>query len=313
MLALIGIIIVFAAVLGGFLLEKGNPFVLMQPAELLIIGGAAAGIIVVANTPAVIGKMARGVAAAFRSPALTRERFLENLRMLYEVFAYTQRAGLLAMESDLEDPHKSQIFSNYPRFLKDAAIRNFVCDTMRIMVIGRSVPNELERLMDLDIQVQRSGRRQPVNALMAVADALPGLGIVAAVLGVVITMGAVGGSATMVGQNVAAALVGTFLGIFLCYGVVGPLASRLEHLNEGHHQFLLATRIAIAAFARGSSPFLAVEYARRSMPVEVRPGFLELEAAIRRNVKIPAVPTPGVPAVPAPATPEVQLAETPAA
>ena len=218
--------------------------------------------------------------------------------MLYEVFAYTQRAGLMAMETDLEDPHKSRIFSNYPRFLNDAAIRNFVCDTLRIMVIGRSVPNELERLMDLDIQVQRSGRRQPVNALTAVADALPGLGIVAAVLGVVITMAAVGGSATMVGRNVASALVGTFLGIFLCYGVVGPLASRLEHLNEGHHQFLLATRIAIASFARGTSPFLAIEYARRSMPVEVRPGFLEMERTIRRTAKIPAVPTPGIPEVP---------------
>ena len=144
--------------------------------------------------------------------------------------------------------------------------------------------------MDLDIDVQRRGRHEPVNALSAVAESLPGLGIVAAVLGVVITMEAIGGAPETIGQKVAAALVGTFLGILLCYGVVGPLASRLEGLSDGHAQFQQVLRIAIVAFARGSSPILAIEYARRSIPAEVRPSFIEMETSLRRDAKIPAIP-----------------------
>ncbi len=159
-----------------------------------------------------------------------------------------------------------------------------------MIVIGGTTAPELDQLMELDIDVQRRGRHEPVNALNAVADALPGLGIVAAVLGVVITMEAIGGAPEAIGQKVAAALVGTFLGILLCYGVVGPVAARLENLSEAHTQFLQVMRVAIVAFARGSSPLLAVEYARRSIPVELRPSFLDLEASIKREAQIPAVP-----------------------
>jgi chemotaxis protein MotA len=164
-----------------------------------------------------------------------------------------------------------------------------------MLVIGVTTAQELDELMDLDIEIQRRGGREPVNALSSVADALPGLGIVAAVLGVVITMEAIGGSPDTVGQKVAAALVGTFLGILLCYGVVGPLAARLEGLSEAHSQFLQVLRIAIVSFARGASPILSVEYARRSIPVEVRPGFIEMETALKRDAKIPVVTRPGMP------------------
>ena len=169
-------------------------------------------------------------------------------------------------------------------------MRDFVCDTLRMLVIGASGPHELDLLMDLDIDVQRRGNYEPVRALSSVADALPGLGIVAAVLGVVITMQAIGGAPETIGEKVAAALVGTFLGILLCYGVVGPVAARLENLSEAQTQFLQVLRIAIVAFARGASPILAVEYARRSIPVELRPTFLDLETTIRRDAQVPAVP-----------------------
>jgi chemotaxis protein MotA len=290
--AIIGIVAVFLAVFGGYLLESGSLLVLLQPAELLIVGGAAVGIVIVANPPSVIRRMAEGTKAAFRPPVRTPEVFLRHIRMLYEVFCFVQRAGANELESDVEVPDKSRIFSNYPDFLRDHATRDFVCDSLRMLVLGVTSSQELDNLLELDIDVQRRGRREPVKALHSVADALPGLGIVAAVLGVVITMQAIGGAPETVGQKVAAALVGTFLGILLCYGVVGPIAARLEKLGETETQFLQVLRIAMVAFARGSSPILAIEYARRSIPVELRPSFIAMETSIRRDAKIPAVNKP---------------------
>jgi chemotaxis protein MotA len=294
MLALAGMVLVFAAVLGGFLLERGNPYVLMQPAEVLIIVGAALGIILVANPWTVIRKMLRGIVETFLRPVHSRASFLRNLRMLYEVFVYSQRSGgIVALEPDVEDPSKSVIFSRYSEFLGDRTTCSFICDSLRMLIIGATTPQELDLLMDLDIDVQRRGRQEPVNALSSVADSLPGLGIVAAVLGVVITMEAIGGSPESVGQKVAAALVGTFLGILLCYGVVSPVAARLENMSEAQTQFFQVIRIAIVSFARGSAPILAIEYARRSIPVELRPSFLDMEASIKREAKIPALAKPG--------------------
>lgn len=292
MLALVGIVVVFAAVFGGYMVEHGNPYVLLQPAELMIVGGAALGIVLVANSPAVIFKMLRGTFSAFRGTVHTRDSYLRNLRMLYEVFTFSQRAGIMALESDVETPENSRIFSKYPELLQDRQTLHFLCDSLRMLVIGVTTPHELDHLMDLDIEVQRRGRHEPVSALSAVADALPGLGIVAAVLGVVITMEAIGGSPETVGQKVAAALVGTFLGILLCYGVVGPIAARLDALCAAETYCLEVFRTATVAFARGSSPILAIEYGRRSIPVDVRPGFDEMEVTIRRDAKIPAVAPP---------------------
>lgn len=299
MLAILGIAAVFLAVFGGFLLEKGNPWVLFQPAELLIVGGAAAGILVVANPVAVIRRMGRGVRAAFRPAVRTPQVFLMYMRMLYEVFVYSQRAGIVELEDDTDKPENSRIFSNYPQFLADPVARNFVCDSLRMLVLGVTTAHELDQLMDLDIEVQRRGRHEPVGALASIADALPGLGIVAAVLGVVVTMEAIGGAPEVVGQKVAAALVGTFLGILLCYGVVGPIAARLEHLGEEEAQFYQVLRIAIVSFARGASPLLAIEYARRSIPDELRPSFADMEVSIKRDAKIPPVIKPGEPEAPA--------------
>jgi chemotaxis protein MotA len=290
MYALIGIAAVFAAVLGGFLLEKGNPWVLLQPAELLIVGGAAAGIVMVANPPSIMRKMWRGCLAAFRPPSRTSQSFLRNMRMLYEIFCFIQRAGVMEFEKDVEDPRNSRIFVNHPEFLRDPPMREFICDSFRMLVVGLTTASELDRLMELDIEVQRRGRREPVAAMHAVADALPGLGIVAAVLGVVITMQALGGAPEVVGQKVAAALVGTFLGILLCYGVVSPVAARVETLGETEAQLQHVMRIAIVAFARGASPILAVEYARRSIPVELRPSFVDMEITIKREARIPPAP-----------------------
>jgi chemotaxis protein MotA len=292
MVAILGVALVIAAVLGGFLMERGNLYILLQPAELIIVGGAAIGIVLVANPPGVIRKMGQGVASILHPPPLQSGLYLRYLRMLYEVFGLVQRTGAGALEPHVEQPEASAIFSRDPDLMRDPETREFVCDSLRMLVIGATTARELDHLMDLDIDVQRRGRHEPVAALGAVADALPGLGIVAAVLGVVITMQAIGGAPETVGQKVAAALVGTFLGILLCYGVAGPLAARLGHMADQHAQFLEVLRTAIVAFARGASPILAVEYARRSIPLELRPSFVQLEATIRRDARIPVVPSP---------------------
>jgi chemotaxis protein MotA len=291
MYSLIGIAVVFCAVIGGFLLEKGNLYVLLQPAELVIVGGAAAGMIMVANPPSLIRRMGRGALAALRSPRHSPKTFLRYMRMLYEIFCYIQRAGIVEFEKDVEDPHNSRIFTNHRDFLNDPDTCSFVCDSLRMLVVGVTTPGDLDHLMDLDIEAQQRGRQESVTALHAVADALPGLGIVAAVLGVVITMQSIGAAPDQVGQKVAAALVGTFLGILLCYGVVGPIAARLQSLGETDSQLLHVLRIAIVAFARGASPILAVEYARRSIPLELRPSFQDMEISIKREAKIPPAPT----------------------
>src|ERR1035438_3396964 len=183
MLAILGLVVVFAAVLGGFVLEKGSLYVLMQPAELLIVGGAAIGITLVANPPALIRLMARGAFSLLRRSPYNRACFVRHLRMLYEVFQFAHRAGLPHLENDAEHPRESAIFSNYPEFLKDETARDFVCDSLRMLVIGITTAHELDYLMDLDIEVQRRGRRAPGGRLHAIAEALPRPGIVAAALG----------------------------------------------------------------------------------------------------------------------------------
>jgi chemotaxis protein MotA len=290
MLALLGIALVFAAVFGGYVLEKGNPWVLLQPSEMLIVCGAAMGIVLIAHPPATIRKMLRGAWAILFPPYRGRGFFLRSLRMLYEVFCYAQRAGALNLEAEVEDPKGGRIFSQYPELLQDRPTMAFLCDSLRLIVIGVTTPAELDHLMQLDIETQRRGNHAPVSALSSVADSLPGLGIVAAVLGVVITMQSIGSTPEMVGEKVAAALVGTFLGILLCYGVVGPIALRMESLGEAHVQYLEVMRTAIVAFARGSSPILALEYGRRSIPPESRPSFSEMEILVRREAKVPPVP-----------------------
>jgi chemotaxis protein MotA len=185
------------------------------------------------------------------------------------------------LESDIEEPDKSPILSKYPAFLKDHHVRDFVCDTMRMAVTGGIEPFDVDQMMEVDMDVHHHGATQPIAALSTMADSLPGLGIVAAVLGVVITMGALGGPSEEIGHKVAAALVGTFLGILLCYGLVGPLAANMAKSADEEHAYYHTLRVLMLAFLKGISPIMAVEIARRAIPGHVRPSFQEVEQACR--------------------------------
>ncbi|MGA9040104.1 MAG: flagellar motor stator protein MotA [Terriglobales bacterium] len=280
MFAVIGILVVFGAVAAGYLMEHGNLRVLMQPAELIIIGGAAAGTVLIANPLHILKQIVAGIASVFRGSKFTKQRYLESLRTMYDLLNKARREGLVALENDVEDPDKSPILSKNPGFLKDRHIRDYFCDTMRMAISGVEA-FDLDQLLELDMEVLHHEASTPIAALSSVADSLPGLGIVAAVLGVVITMGAIGGPPEEIGRKVAAALVGTFLGILLCYGLVGPLAANMSKSAEDEGAYLHVLRVLMIAFLKGTTPILAVEAARRAIPGHARPSFLEVEKACR--------------------------------
>src|SRR3984885_4657268 len=281
MFSIIGIVIVFGAVIGGFLMEKGKMPVLVQPAELLIIGGSAIGTLLVANPLPLIIKIFKSLVGVLGGSRFTSAFYLESIKMLSDIFQFARKSGMAKLEEDIEKPDKSALFAKYPKVIKDHHILNFICDTLRTSVAGVVAPHDLDALVEADIEIHHPASSAPVKALITVADALPGLGIVAAVLGIVITMGALGGPPAEIGQKVAAALVGTFLGILLSYGVVGPLASNLEKIIEAESQYYQVLRAGLMAFAKGMAPMISVEFARRAIPHDLRPTFQDMEATVK--------------------------------
>jgi len=280
MFAIIGIVIVFGCVVAGYLMEHGNMKVLMQPAELIIILGAAIGTVLIGNPLHIIKKIAGGVAGVFGGSKFGKQTYIDTLKMMYDLLNKARKDGLMALEADVEEPSKSAVFSKNPSFVKNHHICDFVCDSLRMAITGVDA-FDLDQMLDLDMEVHHHDSSQPTAALGTMADSLPGLGIVAAVLGVVITMGALGGPPEEIGKKVAAALVGTFLGILLCYGLVGPIAVNMTKIAEDEHAFLYVLRVLMVSFLKGSAPIMAVEVARRAVPGHVRPSFKELEAACR--------------------------------
>ena len=281
MFAIIGIVAVFGAIVSGYLLEHGNIRVLMQPAELLIIGGAALGTILIANPLPVLIAIGKGVGGVFGTSRFSRAFYLEQLKMIYELYNYARKSGTAKLEEDIDKPDKSQVFSKYPSFLKNHHAVDFLCDTLRMAVTGGVDVMEIDSMMEVDLEVHHHESSQPIQALSTVADSLPGLGIVAAVLGVCITMSSLGGPKEEIGHKVASALVGTFLGILMCYGLFGPISSAMGKEQEAEGRYYGFLRMASLAFVKGVSPMMAVELARRSIPYGVRPSFQEMETTCR--------------------------------
>jgi len=282
MFAIIGIVVVFGCVVAGYLMEHGNLRVLIQPAELVTIGGAAIGTILIANPLHILKQVAGGIGGVFGGSKYTRQTYIESLKMMYDLLNKARKDGLMALENDVEEPDKSPVFSKGPAVFKNHHVRDFVCDSLRMAITGVDA-FDLDQMLDLDMEVQHHDAAQPTAALTSVADSLPGLGIVAAVLGIVITMSAMGGPPEEIGKKVAAALVGTFLGILLCYGLVGPISANMVKAADDEHAYLYVLRVLLVSFLKGTAPIMAVEVARRAVPGHVRPSFKEVEAACRNR------------------------------
>jgi chemotaxis protein MotA len=286
LLILAGVLVVLGSVGAGYLLERGNLLVLLQPAEALIIVGGAVGIILASCPVRNLRMLYRSVVSVHSQRRYTSDAYLDALKLLYVLFQLGRGNGKIDVETHVEKPRESAVFKAHRSVLADSEATTFICDSFRMAISAGLSGAEVEHLMALDADTQRSGRQQPLRTLMTVADALPGLGIIAAVLGVVVTMQALNGPAGEIGQKVAAALVGTFLGILLCYGVIGPVSSHMECLNKARSEYLQALRAAIAAFFNGSSPMAAAEAGRRSIPLDLRPSLDDMEKQLRRE-KIP--------------------------
>ncbi len=281
MFAIIGIVIVFGAVIGGFLMAHGQLPVLWQPNEFIVIFGAALGTLLIANPLNIVIGVFKSLIGILKGSPYNKKAYLDALKMLNEIFVFARKNGMAKLEADVDDPHKSQLFSKYPLLAKNHHALDLVCDSLRTAISGGISHFELDQTMENEIELHAHEAAEPVHALSTVADALPGLGIVAAVLGVVITMGSLGGPAEEIGHHVAAALVGTFIGILMSYGIVGPLAANVTKINAAEIEFFKFLRAGTMAFIKGAAPILAIETARRTIPAHVRPSFKEMEQACK--------------------------------
>lgn len=281
MFAIIGTVIVLACVVGGYILEHGNLSLLFQPVELLIIGGAALGAFITASPKAVIQATIKGLISILSAKDTAKEHFMEILTLMFEFLSVARREGVIAIEDHVNKPDQSKIFTKYPHIMSDHHLRDFICDNLKAYISGSIDPPEFETLMDIDIEAQHHHALVAPTAITKVADGLPALGIVAAVLGVVLTMAKIKEPPEVLGASIGAALVGTFLGVLLSYGFVGPLAGNLENRAKEHAVLLNVAKAALMGLAQGVPPMLAVEFARRAIPGPDRPSFEELENAIK--------------------------------
>jgi len=268
-------------VLGGFAVHGGQLGALWQPSELLIIGGAAIGAMVIANPFSVTKKVASGIPALLKGSRYQKEHYLALFSIMYELLSIARKEGMMGLERVIEDPTKSELFKKRPLILADDHAVEFIQDYLRLIISGDMDQYQLEALMDLEIETHHHDGEQPALALNKVSDALPGFGIVAAVLGIVNTMGSLGGPPEEIGIKVAAALVGTFLGILLAYGLLGPMSTAMERQARDETHFYTAIKTCIMGFLQGHPPQIAIEFGRKSTPGELRPSFKDLDAQLR--------------------------------
>jgi len=277
MLIFVGILVVIASVLGGFVASHGKIGALWQPFELVIIGGAAFGAFMMSNPPKVVKATLLSLVSVFKGVRYKSSDYLDVLTLMYELLNKARREGFISLESHVDAPASSDVFNKYPKVLADHHLMDFITDCLRLMVGSNIEPHELEPLLELELEKHHHEMMAPAHALTKVADGLPGFGIVAAVLGIITTMGSIGGDIALVGAHVAAALVGTFLGILLAYGFVGPLAASIEAQAEQDARIYESVKTALLACLRGYNPKVALEFARKTLPSNVRPQFAEFE------------------------------------
>lgn len=281
MLTLVGLVVVIVAVLGGFMMAGGNPAALVQPSEIVVIVGTSLGTVLVSTPAPILKNTAARLQATMKPSPFTKKLYLDSLKLLYELFQTARKDGLVAIESHIEKPHESTLFKKYPAVLHEHHALDFLCDSLRLVLVGSVPPHDLEGLMDSEIDVHHEAEGKTVGVLQKVADALPGIGIVAAVLGIVVTMGAIAGPIEEIGHHVGAALTGTFMGVLFAYGFLSPLSTTLEHVNSAEARYYHFIKAAVVAFAKGFSPIVAAEFARRAIFSDDRPTFAEMENAVK--------------------------------
>lgn len=286
MIAMVGSIIVLVSVVVGFLMAGGNLLLLWHPSEIVVIIGAALGAFITSNSVKVVKASFANAVALFKKPRYTRDAYVDLLKLVFDLLVKARKEGLLAIENDLENPDSSPIFTRYPSVMADHHMLEFITDCLRLMVGGNLDPNELESLLDYELETHHKENLEPAHAVQKVSDALPGFGIVAAVLGIVNTMAAIEGSSSAeIGMKVGAALTGTFLGILVAYGFVGPIAAAMEARAHEEGKAFEVVKMALVASVRGYPPQVAVEFARKLLFADVRPTFSDLEAHLKNKPK----------------------------
>lgn len=287
MIIIFGTIIVFLCVFGGFAMGGGSLPALMHFNELLIIAGGALGALIIMSPRKVLMDLIKGMIDCLKGTPYRREAYDELLKVLYELFMLGRRSGMIALEEHILDPKTSSIFKRYPLFSSNEKAVEFLCSSLRPIIDGKIKPDQLRLLLDAELETLETENHAPVNVLTKAADAMPGFGIVAAVLGIVITMASISGPIETIGEKVAAALVGTFLGIFLSYGFMNPLAMNLEFINAARLDYTRCIASCIIGFANGMAPITAVELGRRGLGSDLRPSSDEMEHMLK-PLKAPA-------------------------
>ena len=280
MLLLIGSAVIIACVFGGYYAMGGHIYVLWQPFEAVIIVGAAIGAFIVGNPKAVIGRTVKGFGHAFKGPKYTKDDYLELLSLLYQIFKIAKSKGMLTLETHIENPEDSDLFNEFTTFSADHNVVSFTCDYLRMISLGTENPHEIEALMDEELETQQHELYQAASAIQSMADALPALGIVAAVLGVIHTMGSITEPPEVLGKLIGGALVGTFLGVFVAYGFVGPIATTLKSTYEAEGKYYQCIKAGMLAYLSGHAPAICIEFARKALLSDVRPTFYEVEDAV---------------------------------
>ena len=277
MFVIIGLLVVIGSIIGGYLMVGGHLAVLWQPAELVIIGGSGLGAFIAANSKETITGAISGVMGLIKGPKYNADDYLELLTLQYQVFRTARSKGMLALESHIDNPETSDLFNQFPNFASDHHAVEFFCDYLRLMTLGTDNPLEVETLIDQELEVHHEHKSEVSHAVNIMAESFPGLGIVAAVLGVIHTMGIITEPPEVLGGAIGAALVGTFLGILLCYGFVGPIATALKGIVDADHNYYVCLKTGIIAHLQGYAPAVSVEFARKTLGENNRPSFAKLE------------------------------------
>ena len=280
---ILGLIVVMGCVLGGFAVHGGQIMALWQPSEVVIIGGAAIGAFIIANPFSVSKRALGGIGKLLKGSPYKKTHYQQLFAVMYDLLSVARKEGMMGLERIIEEPAKSEIFTKRPLIAKDHHVTEFIQDYLRLIISGDMDQHQLEALMDLEIETHHHDAGEPAGALTRVSDALPGFGIVAAVLGIVNTMGSLGGPPEEIGKKVAAALVGTFPGFLLAYGFIGPMSNAMERQARDETQFYMTIKTCILGFLQGHPPQVAIEFGRKSTPGELRPSFKDLETQLRKK------------------------------